>query len=1264
MIRIQSLYLILISLLLNPDGNSQELPFKFNRITVDNGLSQRTAWTIVQDKYGFMWFGTHDGLNKYDGINFTVYNPQNCPNLKSATINDLMVEKNGDIWLCTASGIYQYQYQLDDIIAMDIFPDIEYREIIRDHQNNYWVASDSGLFFYEPGRHILKQFTSCDDGRNCINTNDIDCIFQDKNSNIWIGTMKGLNLMNPQDCTFYNIEDISGRISLSGKRIAHIIDAGPSSLFISIANVQGGVEKYNYEKEAPYKGKFSTVVSGNSSRSFIDSHNRLWIGFGAGDGLMLIDPVPDGNQKPTVKSFIHEADNPQSLSNNSILDILEDQWGDLWIGSYGDGVNYLSFKRKKFYNIRQELNSKNTLSSNIINCFLEEEKYFWIGTESGLNRIDKSTGKIRQYIHNPADKSSISANAVYALYKDKFRNLWIGTWSGGLNIYNYNTDEFRSFKHDALKSASISSNNIFSILEDKNGFLWIGTIGGGLNLYNYQTSTFSQFTNNPKDPKSIGGNYVDHIYETKNGELWISSYRELNRFDYSSKTFQKYTHQPNNNNSISLGDIEVIFEDSKNHLWIGTAGGLNYFDRKNQKFRRFTTTNGLPNNYIEGIIEDQSGNLWISTNMGLSKFINGASLPDSTIFQNYNTGDGIQGTEFVKRSAYRDSKGYLYFGGTNGYTYFYADSIINLTHKNPILIVDLLLFNKKVKPGDETKILKSNIVSTKDITLSYRQSVFTFEFITLNYLNPVKNNYAYKLEGFEDEWNYVGTRRHATYTNLPPGKYIFRVKASNSDGIWNNEETSIKVKVLPPWWKTLWFMLLMVSFVISLIIFFYRFRFHQLEKQKRILKKIVMERTNELSDTIALLEESKEEVSIQNEELLLHRDHLEKLVEERTAELYTALNKVKESDNLKSSFLANMSHEIRTPMNAILGFSTLLGQDDLETDEKEFFIKTIHSNGNSLLILINDILDISQIESNQLSISKTIFNATEILEELLTFYMLNKSSPIELEINCKLNDNIIFLENDPIRFKQVLNNLLSNAFKYTEEGKIEVNFEIKNNKITFRVTDTGIGIKRKNINSIFERFYKVEENDEVIYRGTGLGLAISKSLITMMGGEIWAESEINKGSKFYFSLPYNISHQLKPKNNTKETDPISFNNLTILIAEDEETNYMLLEKLLKRKGISVHWAEDGKKAITFIEQYKEAKELMVLMDIKMPVMDGYEAIKIIRSQNTTLPVIAVTAYAQQIEKEKILNCGFTDYLSKPIVEKKLFDIIRIHQSSV
>lgn len=1261
MVRAFSLLFTIFLIFVNTGIHARLLPDKFTRITVEHGLSQRTAWTIVQDKYGFIWIGTQDGLNRFNGLNFKIFDSQNCPILKSSAINDLMIEENGDLIICTSKGIYRYNYIKDDIEALKIFPNIEYRDIIRDSFKNYWVASDSGLFFYNIANDKIKQFTSNLMTPNSLNTNDIDCILEDKKHHIWVGTMSGLNLLNPTDSSFFNIDDITGRLILKDKRIANLSNADSSSILISISDLQGGLELFYYDKNEPYKGKLIELEKGNSSKSYIDSYNRLWMGFGAGEGLKVLYPFTGDRNGSVIKTYKHEATDPFSLSDNTIADIFEDQWGDRWISTFGNGLNYLSFKRKNYYNVHHEPYGLNTLSNNIVNCFLEEDKYLWVGTESGLNRIDKKTGIIKQYKYNPTDATSISANAIYALYKDSNGNLWIGTWNGGLNRYIYNSDQFKSYKHDVNNKTSISSNNIFSILEDKRGNLWIGTIGGGLNLYDYKTNQFKHFMANPNDPASIGGDYIDHIVQTRNGELWISSYRELNKYDYTANSFIKYRHQPGNDQSLSSGDIEVIYEDGRNNLWIGTAGGLCYFNRENNTCRRFTTKDGLPNNYVQSIIEDQTGNLWLGTNKGLSKFIDGTLLNESATFQNFTDADGIQGLEFVKRSSYRDSKGYLYFGGTNGYTYFYPDSIKNITYKNPLLITDLLLFNKSVKPGDQSGILTENIVNAKKLVFSYRQSVFTIEFTALNYLNPTKNSYAYMLDNFEKDWNYVGSRRYATYTNLPPGNYLFKVKATNSDGIWDNNLKTLEILILPPWWKTIWFRVFAVILIILFGILAYQLRFHRLERQKKKLEKLVNERTNELSELNALLEESKEEVSMQNEELILHRNQLEKLVDERTAELRNALKKAEDLDKLKTSFLANMSHEIRTPMNAIIGFSNMLNNEELEKDEKEFFIKTIHNNGNSLLVLINDILEISQIESNQLAIKKTIFNATEILEELKSFYSINNKTSVNLRIEEKYKGKDLYLDNDSVRFKQVLTNLLSNAFKYTEEGKIELTFKIQENQIIFCVEDSGIGIKKENQDRIFERFYKIEENEEVLYRGTGLGLAISKSLIKLMGGTIWVESEFKKGSKFFFTLPYSVSNQPKLKNEDKNDFLHAFKDLTILIVEDEETNFWLLERMLNRKNINVHWAENGQIAINFIRLFKPLDKLLVLMDIKMPVMDGYEAIKIIRHEFPKLQVIAVTAYARNEEKEKILKSGFTDYLPKPISEQQLFDLINKHR---
>jgi signal transduction histidine kinase/ActR/RegA family two-component response regulator len=582
------------------------------------------------------------------------------------------------------------------------------------------------------------------------------------------------------------------------------------------------------------------------------------------------------------------------------------------------------------------------------------------------------------------------------------------------------------------------------------------------------------------------------------------------------------------------------------------------------------------------------------------------------------------------------------------------------------------LFNKPVIIGAKDSPLQKHISQTKEIVLNHDQSIFTFRFIALNYINSEKNQYAYIMEGLEKDWNYVGNKKEATYTNLNPGEYTFRVKASNNDGHWNEEGTSIKIIILPPWWNTILFRILVLVFVLGSFIGFYRIRIKILKNQKLYLENLVKERTleieeknsllsdqaKELSEVNTLLEERQEEVTIQNEELEIHRNQLEQLITERTSELVIAKIKAEESDKLKSSFLANMSHEIRTPMNAIFGFSGLLKDDSVEKEEKSKFIDIILDNCESLLVLIDDILDISRIEVDRLEFTFEMFNVDDIFINLETFFSRNTDKNVSFEFVNKAGNNGLVLYSDKIRFKQILTNFMDNARKFTDSGHIKFGYFVNENNVQFFVSDTGIGIEKSEIDKIFNHFYKIENNPGKVYRGTGLGLTICKKIIEMMGGKIWVESTINEGSTFNFTLPnVHVLSLSKIEKKNKEQKKINLEKFTILVAEDTETNYELINAMLKPYGADIKWAKDGQQAIDFIKNNKDIEKCIVLMDIKMPVVDGYEANRQIKEINNKIPVIAVTAYAQAEDRENILKNKFADYISKPIKMETLLNLL-------
>jgi signal transduction histidine kinase len=740
---------------------------------------------------------------------------------------------------------------------------------------------------------------------------------------------------------------------------------------------------------------------------------------------------------------------------------------------------------------------------------------------------------------------------------------------------------------------------------------------------------------------------VQAILETSNHELWLGSSDGVDIFNKETGIFTNFKNDTANAKSINYNGANVIYEDTKNNIWLGTDGGLNLFIRKDSSFIYYREENGLPNNSIKAICEDRHGNLWLSTNNGISKFINGVNNPNNPEFKNYNKSDGLQDNEFNRRSSFKDKKGIIYFGGIKGFNFFNPDDLKENLYIPEVFITEFLHFNKPVEIDAENSMLKQNINITNELVLKHDVSVISFRYAALNYIAPDKNQYAYFLEGFEKDWNYVGNKREVTYTNLNPGTYTFRVKASNNDGHWNQRGVSLKITILPPWWATLWFRLLVIIVIIGTVFYYIYTRTKKLTYQKKVLEERVKERTSELSEVTVLLEEKQQEILTQNEELRDHREKLEQMVNERTSDLEKALKKAEESDRLKTAFLANMSHEIRTPMNSIVGFSSLLDEDDYSKAEKKEFTTIIHKNCESLQVLINDIIEVSLIESDQMTLVKSNFEVIAILKELESFYRMKNAKG--LEINFILNDFFqeFWLNSDPVRFRQIISNLIDNAVKYTEKGYVHFGFKVSGNFVEFFVSDSGIGIPKEEYDNVFNHFYKIETDTTKLYRGAGIGLSICKKLVGLLGGVIWIDSEVSKGTAFYFTLPNEKSSMNREEiPGIKKESLISLNSKSVLIVEDEENNSILLRKILEVHGAKVKWVKNGREAVDLV--LNNNKFDLILMDIKMPVMDGVEATKLIRARYHDLPIIAVTAYSLASEKARYMKAGFTDYISKPL----------------
>lgn len=1088
----------------------------FKKISVKDGLSNNWVRCIYQDDYNYLWFGTSGGLNRYDGQNFKVYRPISADSLElgNVTINAIMKKDADNLWVCTDIGMYTYNYPNDKFTYYPLLAEnFPFLTCTTDQEKNIWIGTNRGLIKVDKSLKLINKYLNNTLESNGLASNYVNVVYVDSKNNVWIGTTKGLNLYCKDTDSFFHFKKDDKPWSISGNDILSITEDRAGRIWVGTA-----LDGLNLIEKKNNNLQFKPIIGGAIISLLADSENKLWVGHGAGGGIERIDLNAFQNGKLSIDRFKNDPIDLKTLSDNSVFCIYQDKFKDIWIGTFGKGINYFSRRSKSFHIVEEKYGTNTSIKNNLVNAFFEEEKYLWIGTEGGLDRLDKKTGLYEHFENESNNPNSMASNPVFKIYKDSRGNLWIGNWAGGLSLFNYKTNSFKRFMPDG-KPGSISNENVFSIVEDKQGNLWVTTIGGGLDRYDYSTGKFIVYQHNPQNPCSINGDYLNFVFTTSTGDLYVSLHNLIDKFNYKTGCFD-HIYNTTGTDSVFYGNVTSIFEDSKKNIWIATNTGLYYYNPANNSFKIFTVKHGLPDNTIQGILEDDHGNLWLGTNKGLSKFINAISIPNKPEFINFTVADGLPANDFKRGATLKNSQGFLYFGTSGGYVWFHPDSI----HFNPIppeiVLTRFEMLNSMPDNQQTYSSVTENINHLGRIVLKYGNTDFKISFAALNFLNSEKNQYKYKLDGYDSDWIIAGHNTDVTYTNIQPGDYTFVVSGSNNDGVWCEKDKKLGIKILPPWWNTLLFKIALVLTLLFLAGFSIWLRISSLNRYNKVLEKRILERTDELVKLNSVLKSKQREIVSQNTQLEKHQNHLEKLVSERTSQLEEAKNKAEESDRLKSAFLANMSHEIRTPMNAILGFSSLLRESGITEKQRIKFTDLIIRNGNILHVLINDVINISIMEAGQMALNICKFDAIPILNELFNFYEKKNSKKIQLLfLNQKVHEPLI-LTADLVRFKQILVNLLNNAFKYTETGKIEFGFKKFKKKILFFVVDTGIGIEKDDQARIFDHFYKIEQSKIKLYGGTGIGLAICKQLINQMGGVIWVKSVINVGSTFYFSLPF------------------------------------------------------------------------------------------------------------------------------------------------
>lgn len=1116
---------ICLSFLLSNVSFGQHSPVRFQHLTIADGLSLSSVYCVHRDSKGYMWFGTEDGLNRFDGYHFKVFrsNSEEKNSIGYKWIEYIHEDSHGDLWFGSRGGLSHYNPRKATFTNFN-----------GNRHSNHQLLNDTVTGMVQASANLLLVGTA--GGLNTINLSthavetitpikgSVHIMVPDSSGNVWVGTSNGAYVINN---TTNDYTELFPQINQPIRAIAQHNNA---------VWLCGAQKMYHYNISTDALTELTPISPLSPDEHYEsllkDSNNRIWIG--TNQGLYLFDST--GKR---AKRIVSANDTSHSLAINPSKPLQEDSHGYIWYGTHGLGVYRIAPDLKVARYVHNPLDP-NGISQNAINCIYVDaySGSVWLGTfGSGLNRYDPTANKFDLIKHNPLNANSLSSDFTWSICETSDSSLWIGSNDKGISRYIPSERRFLFYDHQPNKKGALSHSSVREIFEDSKGIIWVGTDGGGLNRFNAKTNDFSVFKHSPDDSGSISNNSVRVVFEDRQQRLWVGTRRGLNRYHRDTNRFTRYLHQPDDSTSLSHNFIySAIIEDKQGYLWIGTyGGGLNRLNPKNGTFTCYSMDSGpgssLCDNIVFSIYEDPTGTLWIGTNEGLNALdpLTGSisfyglkdGLPNEVIYgilpdeneklwlstnkgvccfdphtkecRNFDVHDGLQSNEFNGGAFHKGQSGYLYFGGVYGLNMILPDVISRNKTVNTPVITRLEVLGKKVevlpttmeqvqvRESDSLLVMSQHISYCDHVDLDYRHRFFALEFSGMNHLSPEKTEYAYQLYPLDKEWHPAHHRNYVSYANVKPGKYTFRIKSTNADGHWLETPTELNITIQPPFWLTYWFMGLELLAILFIAIFIHRY--------------LVKIKTNKL-------------LRLQNIQI--------KEANHRLKESETRLTQMNAT---KDKFFSIISHDLKNPFTSLMSISDIMvaNYDDSDDEDRKLGLARMDSSVKQIYALLENLLTWSRSQRGKICFHQKPFDLSMLMTENANLYRLAAEKK-NIQIKVHAPDDIQAI-GDRDTINTVIRNLLGNALKFTPSGgviQLQIDDCTDNWKVS--VQDNGIGISKENQRKLFCIDQKVKTDGTAGEKGTGLGLIICKEFVAKNGGDIGVESAPNEGSCFWFTI--------------------------------------------------------------------------------------------------------------------------------------------------